>query len=603
MFRRIGIERKILVLIIFLLIVTSAAVILVNRYFYQRDMRYQNEAIQLPLLSDNILAAMDKEIFEPTRAIQLLVDNPFFRDWIKAGEDEGQLDNVFQMLESTIKDLGIMTTNFGSEGKFTYYAANGREKNAIPMDNSGAWSWYTDMRDKKQDLVVNVYVNDPDWGTSAYVNRSIVIDNKWHGIISISMNIEKLAKEMSALKPGAEGSVFAVDPDGMIRFANDNSILGKSVTEVFPAYQKIWKDMAKGQRVNYSYKGDRGERIATASPIPGLGWTLITEAQVSEFSAAISRTIFTTALISAVFIIIGCIIGIFFARTITRPLTIITNNLASEADNMAGIAGSISETSALLEQSAGSQSAVVDGATASITEMSGSISNNAANAKSVRDLMTESESDIHAGLDAINQMTSAMQDINTSSGEIGKILKVIEDIAFQTNLLALNAAVEAARAGEAGKGFAVVADEVRNLAQRSAGSVKDTSILIAETGSRVNRGMSIVNELDAKFKTIINTLDKIRDMVAKIGEATEEQTHGIEQVNQVMGQVDKNSGDTVNKAGEMTRISSDIREQVTQLHDVVDQLGELLARKPQSHRDRPQVMRVPKSNLKQLPYG
>ncbi len=85
MFKRIGIERKILILIIFLLVVTSAAVILVNRYFYQRDMRYQNEAIQLPLLSDNILAAMDKEIFEPTRAIQLLVDNPFFRNWIKAG--------------------------------------------------------------------------------------------------------------------------------------------------------------------------------------------------------------------------------------------------------------------------------------------------------------------------------------------------------------------------------------------------------------------------------------------------------------------------------------------------------------------------------------
>jgi Methyl-accepting chemotaxis protein len=508
------------------------------------------------------------------------------------------------MLEDTISDLGIMTTNYGSQVKFTYYAANGRERNAIPMDNTGAWSWYTDMRDSGQNLVVNVYVNDPDWGTSAYVNRSIVIDGKYHGIISISMNIENLAKEMSALKPGAQGAVFVIDSDGEVRFANDNSILGKKVDEVFPIYGNRWKDLAKGQRVNYSYRDSRGERIATANPIPGLGWTLITEAQVSEFSAAISRTILTTALISAVFIVIGCIIGIFFARSITKPLTIITNNLSTEADNMAGIAGDISDTSALLEQSAGSQSAVVDGATASITEMSGSISNNAANAKSVRDLMTESESDIRAGIEAINHMTSAMQDISTSSGEIGKILKVIEDIAFQTNLLALNAAVEAARAGEAGKGFAVVADEVRNLAQRSAGSVKDTSGLIAETGSRVNRGMSIVSELDEKFKTIIATLDRIREMISKIGEATEEQTHGIEQVNQVMAQVDKNTGDTVAKAGDMTRISGDIREQVQELHMVVDQLGELLARKPQSgYSQRPQPPRPPKANLKQLPYG
>ena len=252
------------------------------------------------------------------------------------------------------------------------------------------------------------------------------------------------------------------------------------------------------------------------------------------------------------------------------------HDLAAEAASLSDVAGKISRARNNLGRSAGTQSAVVEGANASIGEMSQAVALSAKGTLAVVELMRKSDEDIQAGLASISQMTGARTDINHSSTQIGKILKTIEDIAFQTNLLALNAAVEAARAGEAGQGFAVVADEVRNLAQRSAASVHETAALISETNNRISRGMNMVTDLDAKFSVITQSLRKIEEMVEKIGEATNEQTQGIGQVNQAMIDVDKNSGQTANEAKAMTQISHSVIEGVDRLRNNVELLGRLL---------------------------
>ena len=127
-------------------------------------------------------------------------------------------------------------------------------------------------------------------------------------------------------------------------------------------------------------------------------------------------------------------------------------------------------------------------------------------------------------------LSSAMDDISANAQQITKIAKDIEDIAFQTNILSLNASVEAARAGAAGKGFAVVADEVRNLAGKSAEAAKNTTTLIEETVNAVAEGSRLSAETKESLKDVVEKASKVLDAVVSISHASEEQAQSVTQV-------------------------------------------------------------------------
>lgn len=145
--RRMGIVKKIVLLIIVLLVITATAIILLNRYFYQRDMRQQLQRVQLPLISDKVLAEVDATIQEPARGVMLLVNNPFFLEWIRAGEDSAAEPTLFRMLDSMRTNYGIMAVNFGSDATKKYFAAATAGQQILTIDNSDAFSWFYAFRD------------------------------------------------------------------------------------------------------------------------------------------------------------------------------------------------------------------------------------------------------------------------------------------------------------------------------------------------------------------------------------------------------------------------------------------------------------------------
>ncbi len=198
---------------------------------------------------------------------------------------------------------------------------------------------------------------------------------------------------------------------------------------------------------------------------------------------------------------------------------------------------------------------------------------NADNATKTNDTTQNNNKLIASGATAVGNMSQAMSEISDSAEQISRIIKTIEDIAFQTNLLALNAAVEAARAGEAGKGFAVVADEVRNLAGRSAQAARDTTQLISTTIERVRNGSDIADELDKSFREIESGSNTVARLIAEITSATNEQAQGVDQVNNAVAQMDKVTQENAATAEESASAAGELATQSGQLNDMI---GELL---------------------------
>ncbi len=143
---------------------------------------------------------------------------------------------------------------------------------------------------------------------------------------------------------------------------------------------------------------------------------------------------------------------------------------------------------------------------------------------------------------AMQRVVDTMQAIEGASKRIGDITGVIDGIAFQTNILALNAAVEAARAGEQGRGFAVVASEVRVLAQRSAAAAQEIKKLIDEAGRQVGEGAQLVADAGQRMQGIVGGVENVSHLMHEISAASQEQSVGIEQINQTVVQMDRRGG-------------------------------------------------------------
>ncbi len=190
----------------------------------------------------------------------------------------------------------------------------------------------------------------------------------------------------------------------------------------------------------------------------------------------------------------------------------------------------VSSGAQALSQGATEQASSVEELAASINEISNNINHTAQQAQEASGKSMQVGQKAGESNNRMQDMLQAMADINSSSGEIGKIIKTIEDIAFQTNILALNAAVEAARAGAAGKGFAVVADEVRNLASKSAEASKNTAALIENSLQAVENGKNIADETAQSLQDVISDIQEASSMMDAIARAATNQAESISQI-------------------------------------------------------------------------
>jgi len=222
-----------------------------------------------------------------------------------------------------------------------------------------------------------------------------------------------------------------------------------------------------------------------------------------------------------------------------------------------------------LAQGSTEQAASVQQLSSSIAEIARKTKDNANKAGRAASLANSIMQNAEKGSNQMDEMTSAVREINQASQSISKVIKVIDDIAFQTNILALNAAVEAARAGQHGKGFAVVAEEVRNLAGKSAEAAKDTGGLIANSMEKAELGARIAVDTAASLAEIVSGINESTQIVGEIAASSEEQSLGIEQINTGIDQVAQVVQQNSATAQESAAASEEMSGQSTMLEDLI----------------------------------
>ena len=226
-------------------------------------------------------------------------------------------------------------------------------------------------------------------------------------------------------------------------------------------------------------------------------------------------------------------------RQMAGNLNEMIGNIGTAADQITEGSRQVSLSSAALASGAAEQASAVEEFSASLEQISAQTTQNADRASQANELSGEVLAKAEGGNAQMQAMLAAMSEINRASESIAKIIKVIDDIAFQTNILALNAAVEAAREGEHGKGFADVAEEVRNLAAKSAAAAKETSGLIEDSSKSVSSGSKLARETAEALERIVSEVSRVAALVNGISVSSGEQSSGIEQINQGLMQISR----------------------------------------------------------------
>jgi methyl-accepting chemotaxis protein len=229
----------------------------------------------------------------------------------------------------------------------------------------------------------------------------------------------------------------------------------------------------------------------------------------------------------------------------------------------------IAQGNADLSRRTEEQAASLEKTAASMEELSATVKQNADNAKQANQLATAASSVAVRGGSVVSEVVATMSAINSSAKKIEDIISVIDGIAFQTNILALNAAVEAARAGEQGRGFAVVAGEVRNLAQRSATAAKEIKELISDSVNKTAEGTQQVENAGNTMHEIVTSVKRVSDIIAEIAAASQEQSIGIEQVNDAIMKMDDVTQQNTALVEEAAAAAESMMEQADELMNAV----------------------------------
>ena len=294
--------------------------------------------------------------------------------------------------------------------------------------------------------------------------------------------------------------------------------------------------------------------------------------------------------ITSLWVILGCLstvvisqyIAWIVSENITKSVKGVLENLSDTSNSLNTLSNELTLTGHKLAEGSTQQAASIQETSSTLEESASMIQQTTQNTKEADKLAKTAKELANKGNLEMQTMVQSMEELKRSSAEISKIIKVIDEIAFQTNILSLNAAVEAARAGDAGKGFAVVAEEVRNLAQRSAQAAKDTAGIIESNLNLSEKCLIVTGQVNSSLVEIKDETNKVSELLEEISTASQEQEIGIGQINQAISQMEQVIHGTAATAQESAFSAEQLGFQTDTIKDIMGMLGSLIFGEGQS---------------------
>ena len=485
------------------------------------------------------------------------------------------VESVSRRLEAAQKAIGENYEQFiyiNEQGVVVADSVGGRTKGISVTDRS----YYREAKSGKAD--VGVVVKSRATGqpiTAAAVpvyseNGNIV------GVLAAIIKIDYIIKQLLDTRLGKTGYPFMVDHTGLIIAHPRKELILEMNLATQDGMTEMMKKMLAKQTGSDFYTFQGIKKVAGYAPVPLTNWNIGVTQDMDELMAdatAIRNFILAVGLI---FLVITIVVVVFFARSLSMPIARAVRELNEASDQVASASHQVSSSSQSLAEGASEQAAAIEETSSSLEEMSSMTRQNADNANHANSLMGETKKTVERADGSMKALTLSMKEISSASEETSKIVKTIDEIAFQTNLLALNAAVEAARAGEAGAGFAVVAEEVRNLAMRAAEAAKNTSVLIEGTVKKIKEGSGLVEKTNNEFADVSQSAGKAAELVGEISAASSEQAQGISQISKAIAEMDKVVQQNAANAEESASASEEMNAQALNMKGVIESLHHLV---------------------------